>query len=70
MPLLESVIKEEKFRDVVILRVDIDKQKDFLRENGVRLQSTLIVFKGREEKGRSIADLNKDIICRLFAKGL
>ena len=70
MPLLESVIKEEKFRDVVLLRVDFDKQKDFLWEHGVRLQSTLIVFKGREEKGRSISDLDKDSIRRLFAKGL
>ncbi len=70
MPLLESVMEEEKFRDVVALRVDFDKQKDFLREHGVRLQSTLIVFKGREEKGRSISDLDKDSIRRLFAKGL
>ena len=70
MPLLESLIKEDKFGDVAAFRVNFDRQKDFLLEHLVRWQSTIIVFKGHEEKGRSVADLSKDRIRQLFAKGL
>jgi len=70
LPILEAVIKEERFRDAVAFRVDFDTQKKFLRDHRVRWQSTLIVFKGEVERGRSVADLNPDSIAQLFARGL
>ena len=70
MPLLESLIEEKPFRGAVAFQVDFDSQKDFLRAHRIRWQTTVIVFKGRQEKGRSTADLNVDSIRRLFKKGL
>ena len=61
---------EPRFKDVAAFRVDYDTQKDFLREFGVRWQTTLIVFKGKNEVGRSLADLSKSSIRELFLKGL
>lgn len=70
MPLLESLIKEKPFQDAVAYRVQFDTQKDFLKEHRVRWQSTVIVFKGNREVGRSTADLNKNSLRKLFSKGL
>jgi hypothetical protein len=64
------LIKEEKYKDAVAFRVDFDREKDFLRAHRGRYQSTLIVFKGRKEAGRSLAELDKAKIQALFSKGL
>ena len=70
MPLTQALLHEEKFRGVAAFQVDYDNQKGFLREFGVRWQSTLIVFKGKKEVGRSLADLSKRSIRELLLKGL
>lgn len=70
MPLVESLLHEPRFRDVAAFRVNFDTQKGFLHEFGVRWQTTLIVFKGKKEIGRSLADINKGSIRNLFIKGL
>ncbi len=70
MPLTQALLQEEKFRGVAAFQVDFDNQKDFLREFGVRWQTTLIVFKGKKEVGRSLADLSKSSIRELLLKGL
>ena len=36
-----------------LLVVDHDKERELKREMGIRSQSTLIVFKGQEQKHRS-----------------
>ncbi len=36
-----------------LLMVDYDKERELKREMGIRAQSTLIVFKGQEQKHRS-----------------
>jgi hypothetical protein len=70
LPLVESLMHETRFKDVAAFRVNFDTQKDFLREFGVRWQTTLIVFKGKREIARSLADINKSSIRNLFLKGL
>ena len=70
MPLVESLIKEKTFDEAVAYRVSFDDDKTFLRTHKVRWQTTLMVFKGVKELGRSVADLNIDSIRRLFLKGL
>lgn len=52
---LDALLKQEKFSDLVVFRVDYDKQKDIVREFRAPRQSTLIVFKGKTETGRAIA---------------
>ncbi len=70
MPLTTKILKDKAFDSAVAYRVDFDSQKGFLKEHRVRWQSTLMVFKGKIEKGRSTADLNKKTIRKMFEKGL
>lgn len=55
--------------DLVVFDVDFDSEKDVLRKLRVRSQSTLIVFKGEKEVGRSTAETNPERLRALIAKG-
>ena len=46
-------LKTEPGLDITVLVADYDKEKDLRRAMKVRSQSTLVVFKGAEEKARS-----------------
>ncbi len=69
-PILNEIAAEPRFRDLQVFTVDFDSRKDVLRKFGVRSQSTLIVFKGTSEAGRSVGDTSKASIAALLAKGL
>lgn len=69
-PIIEGLAKSEKFKGFVFLKVDFDNQKQELRRLNVRTQSTLIVFKGGNEVGRSIGDTNPASIEALLTKAL
>lgn len=69
-PILSKLIGDPRFKNVVAFNVDYDSQKDVLRKFNVQRQSTLIVFKGKQESGRSVADTNAASIEALLAKGL
>lgn len=56
--ILESLSADPAYRDITILSVDFDTQKEVLRALGVRSQSTLITFRGLAEQGRSVGDTN------------
>jgi thioredoxin 1 len=70
VPILSEFTAQPKFKDLVVLRVDFDDQKDEVRNFGARLQSTLIVFKGATEVGRSVGDTNRKTIAALLDKAL
>jgi len=55
---------------MVVLRVDFDSQKDAVSEFGARIQSTLVVYKGDKEVGRSVGDTDPASIAALLDKGL
>jgi thiol-disulfide isomerase/thioredoxin len=57
-PILVQLTREPKFKDMVVFKVDFDTQKDALRAFNAQRQSTLIVFKGEKETGRSVGDTN------------
>lgn len=59
-----------KFKDLVRLDVDFDSQKDAVRSLKAQSQSTLIVFKGTTEVGRSVGDTNAASIEALLSKAL
>jgi thiol-disulfide isomerase/thioredoxin len=67
-PTLSQIAADPARKDLVIFKVDFDSQKDVLASFGVRQQSTLIVFAGGEEKGRSTGDTNPASIMALVAK--
>jgi hypothetical protein len=50
--------------------IDFDSQKDLVEHFGARMQSTLIVFKGNKEEGRSVGDTNRASIAVLLNKAL
>lgn len=52
-PHVDAVAADPRMRDAVLFTIDFDSQKDALRQLNVRTQSTLLAFKGAEERGRS-----------------
>jgi thioredoxin 1 len=67
-PIVQALLKEPEFKNLVLLHVDFDTQKALLRKLNVRAQSTFVVYKGRDEVGRSTGDTDKASIAALFAK--
>jgi thioredoxin len=70
IPILGKLTAEPKFKDMVVLRVDFDNQKEIVRKFGVQMQSTLIVYKGNKEVGRSVGDTKADSIAALLDKSI
>lgn len=69
-PILSELKAQPRFKDLMTYTVDFDSQKDALRLLGVRMQSTLIVYKGGQEVGRSTGETSKAAIEGLLAKAL
>ncbi len=67
-PILSKLEEEPKFAGFTVFRVDFDHQKAVLKRFGVRMQSTLIAFKGDKEQARSVGDTNPASVAALFAK--
>ena len=65
-PILERLSALPEYKDLLILRVDFDSQKDAVRTFSASSQSTLIAFHGTRETGRSVGDTNADSIAKLF----
>ena len=69
-PVLDKLTSAAKFKDLKIFRVDFDAQKPVVKEFGAQMQSTLIVFKGTAEQGRSVGDTKEASISALLDKSL
>jgi thioredoxin 1 len=69
-PILEKLTAEPKFKDLKVFRVDFDAMKPVVKEFGAHMQSTLIVFKGSAEQGRSVGDTKEPSIAALLDKSL
>lgn len=69
-PILAKLKKDAKFKSLVSFEIDFDSQKDLLRKFNVQKQSTLIVFKGKQETGRSTGDSNAGSIAALLGKAI
>jgi thioredoxin 1 len=69
-PILSQLEQDPAYKALVVLNVDFDTQKDIVREMGANKQSTLIVFHGKDEKGRSVGDSQAASIQSLVAKSL
>lgn len=66
-PILSELLRQPRFASVRVFEVDFDSQKDVLRTLNVRMQSTLVVFNGARETGRSTGDTNRTSIEALLA---
>jgi len=69
-PILDELTSAPKFKDLKIFRVDFDAQKPVVKEFKAQMQSTLIVFKGSAEQGRSVGDTKQASIATLLDKSL
>lgn len=67
---LNKLAEDPRFKDVIVLRVDFDSQKDVVRKLKARSQSTLIVFKGTTERGRVVGDAAQASLDALLSKAL
>ena len=66
-PIVQEIEKEKP--SLVVYEVDFDTAKDTLKRFRVQYQSTLIVFKGANEAGRSTGETDPARIRALVAKG-
>lgn len=55
-PTLNKLRADPRFKNVLFVKVAFDTQKAFLRTHRIPRQSTILVFKGRRETARSIAE--------------
>ena len=66
-PIVQEIEKEKP--NLVVYEVDFDTAKDFLKRYHVQYQSTLIIFRGVNEVGRSTGETDPGRIRALIAKG-
>lgn len=59
---LNELLPQPGFNQITVVRVDYDKQKEVMKQFGVRERSTLILFKGKKEIARSTAETSKEAI--------
>ncbi len=69
-PILADIEKREAYKNLLVVHVDFDSQKDAVRRFGARMQSTLVVFRGGKETGRSVGDTNPKSIGELLEKSI
>ena len=69
-PVLKSLLANPKNKEMVMLRVNFDTQLNVLKAFNVQSQSTLIVFKGAKETGRSVGDTEAGSIGALLAMAI
>src|SRR5437763_10114767 len=69
-PILSRLSSDPRFKELVSFDIDFDSHKDLLKEFNVQKQSTLIVYRGRREIGRSTGDTNAGSIEALLGKSI
>ncbi len=68
--ILGEMLPRDEFKPITMLKVDFDTQKEVVNGFGVKYQSTLIVFRGLDEKGRVTASTDRGEIAALIRRGL
>lgn len=63
---IDQYLQAHPESDLTVLKVDYDVQQKWVKHFKAVRQSTLVVFKGSEEKGRVIAETNKGKLFKLF----
>lgn len=69
-PILDKLTQDPKFQGLKFFRVDFDSQKAAVRAFRATSQSTIIVFKGAKETGRSVGETDAAGIGALLDKAL
>lgn len=69
-PIVADLLATPELQGITALRVDFDSQKDVRKRFRVQYQSTLIVFKGGQEVGRSTGETDKQRIAALLRRAI
>ena len=69
-PSVAELLRDPAFAKLVILKLDFDSQVPEKKALGVRMQSTLIAFKGTRESARATGITDRDAIRALAATAL
>jgi thioredoxin 1 len=67
-PIVSDLAQRPDFADMVIFNVDFDTQPDVLRALKVQYQSTMITFKGSDEKFRIVGSTDPATIENILRK--
>jgi thioredoxin 1 len=65
---VSALVGQADYKNVLVLRVLFDSQKDLLKRFRVRQQSTLILFKNGSEVGRAVGVTSSSGISKLLDK--
>ncbi len=68
--ILSEILPRDEFKSLTVLKVDYDTQMNVVRGFGVQYQSTLIVFRDSNERGRSTASTDRSEIASLLRRVL
>ena len=69
-PHVDAVAADPRMREAVVFSIDFDTQKDALRRLSVARQSTLIAFRGTQERGRATGVTDGAAIRELLFRAL
>lgn len=69
-PIVSSVIGKPEFDRLVVFKLDFDDQKEEWSRLGVRMQSTLIAYNGKQERARSAGQTDPAAISQLITASL
>jgi thioredoxin 1 len=69
-PVLDKLSGQPRYSGIERFRVDFDSQKDLLKRFNARVQSTLVLYKGRNEVARSVGETDEARIRTLLDKAL
>ena len=65
---IEAALADPRNRDLMVFRINYDRQKAVWQAFGAHKQGTLIAYKGRSEVGRLEFVTNRDAIIALLAR--
>ncbi len=65
-PILQQLYGTPEFANLKVFDIDFDTSKPLLRQLGVQMQSTLIVYHGAKETGRMTGATDPAVIKRLL----
>jgi hypothetical protein len=69
-PIVDRLSKDQRFANVVMFKIDFDSGKEYLRQLKVNSQGTLIAFKGKVERARSVGELDPNAVRNVFESAL
>lgn len=70
LPILDKLSNDPEFANLVRFRVDFDSQKNLVKQFKAKMQSTLVLYKGRSEVARSVGETDEARIRAMLVKAL